>query len=182
MELGIGSYGLDYVTGVLSILSPCVLPLVPIVLGTASSTHRFGPLALTAGLSFSFTAIGLFIAVAGAALGIDETVFRSIAATHLILIGSILMSSGLQARLALATSGIGNWGQQWLARLTFSGLRGQFVVGSVLGAVWSPCIGPTLGAAAVLAAQGRDPVQASIVMATFGAGAGTSMMAPCHVR
>ena len=50
------------VAGVLSTLSPCVLPLLPVVLGTAVSQHRFGPVALAGGLAISFVAIGLFVA------------------------------------------------------------------------------------------------------------------------
>jgi cytochrome c-type biogenesis protein len=60
--MSIATLGLALLAGVLSVLSPCVLPLLPIVLGTAASAHRLGPLALAAGLTISFTAIGLFVA------------------------------------------------------------------------------------------------------------------------
>jgi cytochrome c-type biogenesis protein len=62
--------------GLFSILSPCVLPLVPIVLGTAVSEHRLGPLALATGLATSFTAIGLFVATIGYSVGLDGEFFR----------------------------------------------------------------------------------------------------------
>ena len=58
----LGTLGLAFLAGILSVLSPCVLPLVPIVLGTAASEHRLGPLALAAGLAIAFTTIGLFVA------------------------------------------------------------------------------------------------------------------------
>ena len=61
---------LSFVAGVLSILSPCVLPLLPIVLGAAASEQKWGPAALAAGLSISFVAIGLFVLVAGAAMAL----------------------------------------------------------------------------------------------------------------
>jgi hypothetical protein len=51
--------------GLLSLLSPCILPLLPIVLGAAASEHRMGPAALAGGVALSFVAIGLFVATAG---------------------------------------------------------------------------------------------------------------------
>jgi cytochrome c biogenesis protein CcdA len=60
-----GAVPLAFVAGVLSILSPCVLPILPIVLGAAASEHRFGPAALAGGLSVSFVVIALFAATIG---------------------------------------------------------------------------------------------------------------------
>ena len=70
-----------FLAGVLSLLSPCVLPLLPIVLGAAASRHRLGPLALSAGLALSFTTIGILVATVGFALGLDAGLFRT-AARH----------------------------------------------------------------------------------------------------
>lgn len=176
MEFGIGTYGLGYVAGVLSTLSPCVLPLLPIVLGSAIAAHRFGALALTAGLMLSFTAVGIFVATLGASLGLDEAVFRSIAAVFLIATGATLMSSMLQARFAAAAAGVSNGGATLLSKIRLDGLPGQFAVGLVLGLVWSPCVGPTMGAAITLAAQGRDLARIALLMAIFGLGAGTPMV------
>jgi cytochrome c-type biogenesis protein len=67
----IGSPVLAFVAGVLSILSPCVLPILPVVLGAAASQHRLGPIALASGLSISFVGIGLFLATIGHAIGLD---------------------------------------------------------------------------------------------------------------
>jgi cytochrome c biogenesis protein CcdA len=58
-----------------------------------------------------------------------------------------------------------------------AGLRGQLAVGLLLGAVWSPCVGPTLGAASVLAAQGKDIGEVGLTMALFGVGAGLPLIA-----
>jgi cytochrome c biogenesis protein CcdA len=57
------------------------------------------------------------------------------------------------------------------------GLGGQFAVGILLGVVWSPCVGPTLGAASVLAAQGKDLTAVAIIMLTFGVGAALPLLA-----
>lgn len=71
MELSAASIGLGFLAGVLSTLSPCVLPLLPMVLGPASSAHRFGVPALAAGLVTSFVAVGLFVATIGFSIGPD---------------------------------------------------------------------------------------------------------------
>ncbi len=81
------SLALAFVAGVLSILSPCVLPILPIVLGAAASEHRLGPVALAAGLAVSFVAIGLFAATAGYSIGLNADVFRNAAAALMIGVG-----------------------------------------------------------------------------------------------
>jgi cytochrome c-type biogenesis protein len=63
-----------------------------------------------------------------------------------------------------------------IARVTPEGLGGQFLLGALLGAVWSPCVGPTLGAASVLAAQGRDVASVAAVMAAFGLGTAVPLL------
>jgi len=74
--VSLASIGLAALAGILSTLSPCVLPLIPMVLGAAISEHRHGPVALAAGLAVSFVAIGLFIATIGYSLGFDSGLFR----------------------------------------------------------------------------------------------------------
>ena len=172
MELGPGSYGFGFLAGVLSILSPCVLPLVPIVVGTAVAAHPLGAIALAAGLALSFTSVGLFAATVGFSIGLDAEWFRSVAAVLLVGFGVILLSAKLQQRFAGATSSLSTFGDGLLSRMKIDGLTGQLVIGLVLGLIWAPCVGPTLGAAATLASQGSNLGQVAVVMAVFGIGAG----------
>ena len=153
-----------------STLSPCVLPLLPIVFGAAASTHRLGVLALSAGLVLAFVAVGLFVATVGFASGLDGGVFRFVSALLLGAAGIVLLSARLQDRFALAAGGVSGQGARLLARLPGRGLSGQFLLGAALGAVWSPCVGPTLGAASLLAAQGRALGPVALTMAAFGLG------------
>ncbi|TPQ49567.1 cytochrome C biogenesis protein [Prosthecomicrobium hirschii] len=157
--------------GLLSILSPCVLPLVPIVLGAAASEHRHGPLALASGLALSFTAIGLFVATIGFAIGLDGSVFRMVGALTIGAVGLVLMVPAMQTRLAAAGAPAGTWVEQRFGGFSTDGPFGQFCVGLLLGAVWSPCVGPTLGAASVLAAEGKDLGAVALTMLAFGVGA-----------
>ncbi|MBI1361877.1 MAG: cytochrome c biogenesis protein CcdA [Alphaproteobacteria bacterium] len=170
MALPIGSIGFGFLAGILSTLSPCVLPLLPLVLGPAVAVHRLGVPALAAGLVTSFVAVGLFVATVGFSIGLDGSVFRSISAVLLGLLGLVLLSGTLQQRFAIAAGGISNAGNRLITRISPSGLSGQFILGLLLGAIWSPCVGPTLGAASLLAAQGRDLASVAIVMVAFGLG------------
>jgi cytochrome c-type biogenesis protein len=158
--------------GVLSSLSPCVLPILPIVLGAAASEHRRGPLALAAGLAVSFVIIGMFIATVGFSVGLTGDVFRIAAAVLMVLIGIVLLVPQFSMRLAAAGGPAGNWVEQRFGGFSTAGLSGQFALGLLLGAVWSPCVGPTLGAASVLAAKGENLGQVALTMLVFGIGAG----------
>jgi cytochrome c biogenesis protein CcdA len=171
-----GALPLAFAAGVFSILSPCVLPILPIVLAAAASEHRWGAVALAGGLSVSFVAIGLFAATVGYSIGLDTGVFRSAAAVLMIAVGAILVVPRFQERLALAGAPLANLAGRYVSVARQGGLFGQMLVGLLLGAVWSPCVGPTLGAASLLAAQGRDLPQVALVMFTFGVGAALPLL------
>ncbi len=168
---------LALLAGVLSTLSPCVLPLLPIVLGAALTEHRYGPVALAGGVALSYVAVGLFVATIGFAIGLDQDVFRYVAAVLLIAIGAVLLLPKLQVQLAVAAGPVGNWAHAQAGGMSTRGLSGQFALGLLLGAVWSPCVGPTLGAASVLAAQGKDIGRVALTMITFGIGAAAPLIA-----
>lgn len=166
-----------FIAGILSILSPCVLPLLPIVLGAAAAQHRLGPLALSGGLALSFTVIGLAVASLGVTLGLDTSVFRSTAAVLLVGIGAILLVPAFQARFALAATPLAGWTEQRFGGFSREGWGGQFGVGLLLGAVWSPCVGPTLGAASLAASQAGNLPWVGLTMLAFGLGAALPLMA-----
>ncbi|PMS18549.1 cytochrome C biogenesis protein [Trinickia dabaoshanensis] len=176
MGFGLATYVFGYLSGVISTLSPCVLPLLPIVLGGAAASNRLGPLALTAGVMLSFTAAGTFLASVGTMLGFSESAFRYGAAILLLAAGAILLVPALSRRFASLASGVSTGGQIFLQRMELRGIGGQFVIGLTLGAVWSPCVGPTLGGAIALAARGKDLVETSMLMAIYALGAGTPML------
>ena len=176
VNFGLATYGLGLAAGALSTLSPCVLPLVPVLIATAVNAHRWGAMALGIGLALSFTIVGIFLATLGASLGLDPDRFRIVGACILAMFGLILLVPKLQDLFTRATSILGNSGNQLLARLTFGGLPGQFFVGVSLGLVWSPCVGPTLGAATTLASQGKDLGQIGLLMLIFGIGAAAPLV------
>ena len=171
----LGTLPLAFAAGVLSVLSPCVWPLVPIVMGSASDAGRAGPLALAAGLSLAFAVAGTLLSFALVSLGLDPELFRNLAAGLLIVVG-----------LALVAPRFGQWLTAGLARLT-AGLDpaariknrswpAQFLIGLLLGLVWLPCVGPTLGAAIALASVGQQLLQSFIVMLSFGVGTAATLL------
>jgi len=170
------SLGLAFLAGILSVLSPCVLPLLPLVLGAAASEHRLGPVALAAGLALSFVVIGLFVATVGFAMGLDAEIFQFGAAIMLILFGLVLIVPEAQTRLAVAAGPMSNWIESRFGGFSTADLPGQFSVGLLLGAVWTPCVGPTLGAASLLASQGRDLGAVALIMFLFGIGSALPLL------
>ena len=125
----------------------------------------------------SFSMVGIFLATLGASLGLDQDTFRAAAAVILIGFGIVLLSPRLQVRFSSATSGLGAAGNSLLEKFKLDGLGGQFVVGLLLGVIWSPCVGPTLGAATTLASQGSNLAQIAVLMMIFALGAGTPLVA-----
>lgn len=170
------SFGLAFLAGLFSTLSPCILPLLPVILATAVSRHRFGPLALALGLSLSFSLIGLFVATIGFAIGLDEDVFHAVAAMLLVVVGLFLTVPPLEAGFAFAAGPIGNWVEQRFGGVAGRGLGGQFAVGLMFGALWCPCVGVTLGAVSLLAAQGENLGQVVTTMFLFGLGAAIALL------
>jgi cytochrome c biogenesis protein CcdA len=171
MSITAPQLGLGFVSGLLSTLSPCVLPLLPIVIGSAVAAHRWGAVAMGAGLIASFTAFGLLVASIGLSIGLDAHTLRLCAGLLMLGAGGVLIAPPLQLRLAALATGLGTHGYRLLRHFALEGWQGQLVVGLVLGAIWTPCVGPTLGAASALASQGEDLPQAAAVMLVFGLGA-----------
>lgn len=166
----------SFLAGVLSTLSPCVLPLIPVLVTGAAQRHRLAPLALAGGLAASFAVLGVVLASFGLALGIDQGAVRTAAATLMTLFGVVLLSPSLQRGGAMVAAPVAGGGNAVLARASGDGVAGQFGLGLVLGAVWSPCAGPTLGAAVGLAAQRQHLAEVTLVMAVFALGAAAPVL------
>lgn len=173
----LASYALGAVAGGLSTLSPCVLPLVPVLMASATSAHRRGPLALALGVAVSFALTGIAVAALGSLLGLDAQLLRRVAAILMLVVGLTLCSERAQAAFARATRGVASTGHALADRLPARGVAGQFALGALLGLIWTPCSGPTLGAAITLAGQRRDLLDASLVMVSYGLGASLPLLA-----
>lgn len=168
---------LGYGAGLLTLINPCVLPILPIVLATALQASRFGPLAVAAGMSLSFVVLGLGVTALGRTLGLTPEMVADAGAVLMIGFGLVLLVPRFSAAFATATAGVAARADGGLDGVDRSGLNGQFMGGLLLGAVWSPCIGPTLGGAISLASQGESLLRAGAIMAAFALGVSTVIVA-----
>ena len=166
-----------YVAGLLTLINPCVLPLLPIVIAAALQNSRIGPLALAAGLTISFAVIGVGVTAFGHLVSVDADSVNRTAAVVMMLFGTVLLVPRAQTLFATLASPLASRANSTLDDRERAGIAGQFGVGVLLGAVWSPCVGPTLGGAIGLAASGEHLGQAAITMLTFGAGVSSVLLA-----
>jgi cytochrome c-type biogenesis protein len=161
---------LAYLAGLLTLINPCVLPVLPIVLASALQAHRLGPVALAAGMAGSFVVLGLGVAALGQAIGLTADTLSQAGAVVMILFGLVLLVPRMNAGFATATAGFATRADRNIDTVDRSGLMGQALGGMLLGAVWSPCVGPTLGGAISLAASGQSIGWAALTMAAFALG------------
>jgi hypothetical protein len=165
-----GTLLLAGLAGILASLSPCVLPLLPIVLGAATAEHRLAPLALAGGLVIGFAGLGVVLGLLATSIGFDPEVLRIGSAVMLLLAGLALLVAGLATRLTMAGEAIMAPISALAQRMPAQGLGGQLGLGVVLGVAWAPCTGPALGAARGQAAQAGAAAQAGDVDALGGQG------------
>ena len=175
MPIDLAALPIAWLAGVLSIASPCVWPLVPIVMASAADNGRSGPIFLSLGLSIAFAVAGVFLTYLLISLGLDAEQFRVFAAGMLVIVGLVLLIKPLSDWISLQLSKFGS--RLHVSNVQANSSIGQFGVGVLLGLVWLPCVGPTLGAAIALASIGQDLGKAFIVMFAFGLGTAMALSA-----
>ncbi|MEM0898364.1 MAG: cytochrome c biogenesis CcdA family protein [Pseudomonadota bacterium] len=166
-----------YLAGLLTLINPCVLPVLPIVLAASVAGNRHGPVFLAAGLVSSFTIVGLFVASVGPAIGLTEDVISRAGALIMIGFGAVLLLPRVGERFSTATAGFAGKADMAINGLDQSRPTGLFLGGMLLAVVWSPCIGPTLGGAISLAAQGQGLVWPGVIMFAFSLGVASIILA-----
>ncbi len=168
MSLEITAIPLSFIAGGLGVLSPCVWPLIPIVMGSAAQAGQRGALYLAGGLSLSFALSGTVLSFVLLNLGLDPEFFRYVAASLLVIAAILLIHQPLGEWVSIRLSSLtARFNRTHDAQVS---AKGQFWLGALLGLVWLPCVGPTLGAAIALASMGQDMLTAFLVMLSFGAG------------
>jgi cytochrome c biogenesis protein CcdA len=163
--------------GVLTIASPCVLPLLPVVLGTSvERSSRLRPLFIVSGFVLAFASLGILLGLLSHSSGHVQEAVRSASIALLALFGLtriwprpydwlIARVGGPLQRLAALGDGAG------------SGNAGGFLLGMSLGAVWTPCAGPVLASILILAARAQDVGHSSFLLLLYAVGAGIPMLA-----
>lgn len=166
-----------YLAGLLTLINPCVLPILPIVLAGALQAGRYGPVLMAAGMAVTFVAVGLLVALGGRALGIDDQTVSRIGALIMIGFGIVLLVPQLSSRFSTATAGFAARADARIDDIDTRSPWSQVGVGALMAVVWSPCIGPTLGAAIGLASQGQQAGYVAAIMLFFALGVGTIIIA-----
>lgn len=163
--------------GIVTIAGPCILPLLPIILGTATvKQHPSRPLFIVFGFVLSFSFFALLLSVFGGLFGIKPETFRIAAAIIIGLFGIMMIVPRIQERLFAKL-------QPLLTRITprtnasQGDLFGGFLLGMSLGLVWTPCAGPVLGSILTLVATKQNLAQAAALLFAYALGAGLPMLA-----
>ncbi len=170
--------GFSFIAGLLTTLSPCVLPILPFLLGSALRKNRKAPLYMVIGLGVSFVLVGFLISRFGQLLGLDAEQLRTGSALTLILTSLFFFSKRLQNLISekltrfssLGTSSSTKW------KLDETSNWDSLLLGSLLGVIWSPCAGPTLGVAVSLASQNGGAMAALQIMIVYAIGAAIPML------
>jgi cytochrome c-type biogenesis protein len=166
------SIGLALLGGTLTVLSPCVLPILPILIGRSLQSNRYGPIALVSGLVGGFAVAGSLLGITASWLTGLSNLLRDGAIALLLVLGLLAIfpawSYRLFSFLRIA---------QWTKERPRIGLAGEFWLGTQLGLLWTPCAGPVLGGILVLAAANQQAVSAFGLLVVYGVGAAIPLLA-----
>jgi cytochrome c-type biogenesis protein len=168
------SLGLAFLAGTVTVLSPCVLPVLPLILGRSIKSHRWGPVALVVGLMTGFAAAGSFLSLVSSSFADFIGGLRYFTIFLLLLIGiiSIFPQFGYWLLKYLPFNNM----IQNMKHPTQVGLLGEFLLGNQLGVLWTPCAGPVLGSILILATIDKQPLGAFGLLLVYGLGAGVPML------
>ena len=167
---------LALLAGLFTIASPCVLPMMPILLGTSvERSDRTRPLFVIAGFILTFASFALLLGAVSHAVHLAQQALRDTATAMLALFGLLRLwprpFEWLMARLPWPSAvGAGANGPG-------SGNAGGFVLGMSLGAVWTPCAGPVLASILVLVVKAQDLQWSALLLALYAVGAAIPMLA-----
>ena len=167
--------GLAFLEGLALIVSPCILPVLPLVLATSVGGGRRRPYGIIIGFVLAF---GLFAIVARkvvALLGIDLDIVKHISLLLLALFGLVLLSSRLSDKFSALTQGAADFGNR-LAGTGGEGLGSGILIGSLIGLVWTPCAGPILAAVLVQVIRQQTDLAGDLIIFAFGIGTGVPML------
>jgi cytochrome c-type biogenesis protein len=170
-------YVLAYAAGLLTLINPCVLPLLPLICASAIARHRLAPLAMAGGMAVSFTLAGLGAFALTRALGVPQDAIALGAGWVMLGFGLVMLTPPLQTQFSRLAGATASGSTRLLGQVEGRGLGGEAAAGALLGLAWSPCIGPTLGGAIGLAAQGESLGHAGLIMAFFALGAASIVLA-----
>lgn len=170
------SIGISYAAGILTALSPCVLPLLPMVVGGAMQRHRAAPLLMGLGMTTAFAVAGWILGALGPALDLDPEWVHQAAAVSLIVFGLALWIDPLANLVSRFVQPLAMSADRLAGSVGHESPAAALFFGGLLGLAWSPCAGPMLVSSLALVATGRDAGLGALLLGMFGLGAATPLV------
>ena len=167
--------GLSFVEGLALIASPCILPVLPLVLGASVDGGRKRPFGIIVGFVIAFTAFAMLSRKLVGSLGIDLDYIKWGSLVFLALFGLVLLSERLSAVFSSATQRFANAGNS-LTTNAKDGFFSGILIGMLIGLIWTPCAGPILAAVLVQIIRQESDTQALFLVGAFALGAGIPML------
>jgi cytochrome c biogenesis protein CcdA len=170
-----------FLAGVVTIMKPCCLPLVPVIF-SGSGGHRLRPLAIVSGLTVSFTTMGVLVSAFGATFGVYTDYLRNIAILFIISMGLVLFDEDvnmefmkISGSITQRLRGIG-FLNKFSSKMPEGSLMGGFFLGMSLGVLWIPCVGPILGAVLALVASVGNMTYGASMLFVYSVGMSLPML------
>lgn len=167
--------GLAFLEGLALIVSPCILPVLPLVLAASVGGGRRRPYGIIIGFVLAFSLFAILARKVVLALGIDLDIIKNVSLVLLALFGLVLLSSRLSDKFSALTQGAANFGND-LASRGGEGLLSGVMIGALIGLVWTPCAGPILAAVLVQVIRQQTELAGNLVIVSFALGAGVPML------
>lgn len=168
-------YLFAFLAGIVTVLSPCILPVLPAILSGGLSKGRLRPFGIVVGLIVSFTFFTLTIAALVQFTGVSANALRYIAIIIIAAFGVVMIFPRLSEWFAQKTNAIANLGAKFQGRGGGSGFWSGFILGIALGLVWTPCAGPILAAITTLVASNKITAGAVFITLAYSLGAALPM-------
>lgn len=165
----------SFLGGIFTVLSPCILPILPALLSAGTVKGKLRPIGIILGLILSFTFFTLTLTAIVHTTGISANAFRWFAIALIFFFGLVMMFPRLSDKFATLTSPIANLGLKFQQKGSNTGFGGGFIFGLALGLIWTPCAGPILAAITTLVATQSINYLIILLTLTYSIGAGIPM-------